>query len=77
MEEDGREHARMLHEELARAVYVSGEERRRKVVSMPVCSMRTQTPDSEDDEVPFKVPEGVREGKQPPEQLALVLRACR
>ena len=58
MEEDGREHARMLHEELARAVHVSREQRRRKVVSMPVCSMRTQTPDSEDDEVSFKVPEG-------------------
>jgi hypothetical protein len=57
MEEDGREHARMLHEELARAVHVSGEQRR-KVVSIPVCSMRTQTPDSEDDEVSFKVPEG-------------------
>jgi hypothetical protein len=57
----------MLHEELARAVYVSGEQWRRKVVSMPVCSMRTQTPDSEDDEVSFKAPE----------QLALVFRACK
>jgi len=44
MEEEGREHARMLHEERASALYVSGEQRRRKVVSMPVCSMRTQTP---------------------------------
>ena len=32
----------MDHEELARALYVSGEQRR-KAVSMPVCSMRTQT----------------------------------